>query len=194
MNLHEYIGKNLKGKSIVLVGNAKFKNNKSELIDGHDEVVRFNLFKKEWFEKGRCGTRTTQLCVNLDRSRRDASARDALCRWVKEHCPEVPVLTPYVNDRHDRLPALQSYYADRSSPLFFPELELPHPLKLDPQQHPSTGFYMAWHLLHQGIPVTIIGYTGTPSCWHDGAQEVRVLQNHELVSFHRMNLSGSKLD
>jgi len=190
LNLEQYIGQHFRRKTIVLVGNARFQRDRSAMIDAHDIVIRFNCFDRNGFKEQLCGRCMTHWCVNLDtgrKSKTDHKQRDQLCHEVRVINPEVVVLTPFQNDKHNRLPDVVRYYSDRGLPLSFPHATLRHPLTLRKRQHPSVGFYMGYHLLVQELPITIVGFTGETSKWHDGPQEVRFLQEQDLVCFHPMD-------
>ena len=187
MSLEQHIEHELRGKTVVLVGNAEFTSDKSKLIDGHDRVIRFNFFnEKPWFPRGLCGERMTDLCVNLGTGRKKLADRlrhEAKCQATRSINADTVVLTPYMNDKHNRLPDVQAFYPSQGLTVIWPDIELTYPLRLRRRQTASVGFYMSWHLLTRGIPVTIIGFTGATSKWHDGHQEMGILHEHELVSF-----------
>ncbi len=86
MDLVAYICENMSGKSVVLVGNAPFTDDGSPVIDDHEVVVRFNLFKG--FEYGKSGTRFTHWVVN-HRTRQHAALRR------RRFLMAVTALTPY---------------------------------------------------------------------------------------------------
>lgn len=69
MDMQTYLRDSLMGKSVVVVGNAPFFKDRSDLIDGHDVVFRFNKFNRPWFEQGLSGQKLTVWFNNLVRDK-----------------------------------------------------------------------------------------------------------------------------
>ena len=110
VDLQAYIHDKFTGRAIMLVGNALFSKNNSKLIDSHDIVIRFNLFRSPSFEEGFCGRRMDYWVVNLDSGRKvnpDAKARRATlvqyCQNMRSEYPQTLVMTPNAEDRRKRL-------------------------------------------------------------------------------------------
>ncbi len=182
MDLQEFIRDTIKGKSVVLVGNGRFQRNCSEFIDVHQCVFRFNLFSKNGYLDGLCGTRTTHWCNNLGRRPRShREERSEHCEMVKAMAPMPVVLTHSYEDRHGRLKTARRWYPEQGVELLYPDSHLPMPIDLNGE--PSAGFYMACRLLHEHVPTSVIGFNGgiNPK-HHDGEAEMEYLANHELVT------------
>lgn len=96
------------------------------------------------------------------------------------------VMTPYYGDRENRLPGVQRYYHERGLPFRCPTSDLPPPFRLKRRQQLSVGFYMAYRLVMAEIAISVIGFTGVVTKWHDGQKELQYLASHPLISFHSM--------
>jgi hypothetical protein len=184
MDLQEYIRNALSGRRVVLVGNAPFREDRAGFVDAYDVVVRFNLFKTEWFVAGRCGSKLDYWCVNLVTGRSSPERRsqqDSHCEFVKSQYPHSIIVTPHEEDKHCRLMDAKKYYSQRlGRDLLYPDSGLDTGLK----KQPSTGFYIAFRLVREKIPFSVIGFTGKTSKWHDGSAEVAILREDGLVAFH----------
>jgi len=182
MDLQQFIRNTIKGKLVVLVGNARFQRDCSEFIDAHDCVFRFNLFSENGFFEGLSGSRFTHWCNNLGRNPRPhRERRRQHCEMIKKLTPRPVVLTHSHEDRHGRLKFAQRWYPEQGIELLYPDSHLQMPIDL--QGEPSAGFYMACRLLHENIPISVIGFNGgvNPK-HHDGKAEMDYLANHEKVN------------
>lgn len=178
VDLVTYIRENLSGKSVVLVGNAPFTDDRSPFIDDHEVVVRFNLFKD--YEYGKSGTRFTHWVLN-HRTRQDTALRRRRCELALRMA--VTALTPYECCWGDGLDNAVSYYRQWGIALLQPDVEL----IAEGRKQPSIGYYMARYLVEAEVKFTAIGYTGDVSRRHDGAAEMEDLRNHPLIALHEMS-------
>ena len=182
MDLQEYVRHAFAGRRIILVGNARFRDDRAAFVDAYEVVVRFNLFEEEWFAQGLCGEKLDYWCVNLVTGRKSPDRRrrqDRHCRLVKALNPTINVMTPHEEDKHRRLRDAKEYYPQRGLQLVYPDSGLDTGLG----KQPTTGFYLAFRLVFERIPFSAIGFTGVKSEHHDGEAEVAKLRNHDLIDF-----------
>ena len=190
MDLQAYICEQFIGKTIILVGNAPFSENRSRTIDSHDIVIRFNLFRSLSFEKGFCGRKMDCWVVNLDSGRKansDAKARRAMllqyCQNMRSEYPHAMLMTPNAEDRLKRLQDALPFYANNGLALIHADQNLRVPLT----KEPSVGFYMSYRLLQAGLPFSMIGFTGKVNEKHHcGEEEMGFWKNQSLITFYEM--------
>jgi hypothetical protein len=190
VDLQEYIHDQFTDNTIILVGNAPFFENKSQLIDSHDIVIRFNFFRSPSFEHGFCGRRMDYWVVNLDSGRKanpKVKARRATlvqyCQKTRSEYPQTFLMTPNAEDRRKRLGDALAFYASNGLTLIHADENLPVPLT----EEPSVGFYMSCRILQAGTPFSMIGFTGKVNAkHHDGEEEMRFWRSHSLITFHQM--------
>jgi hypothetical protein len=176
MDLQAILRETCFGKSVIVVGNAKFSRDRADFVDSHDLIFRFNEFHREWF--GLNGHRIDFWFNNL--GRRGVGWRDGHCALVKTMNPSVIVGTPHEQDGLNRLHDARSYYPQHGIQFVFPDEKL-ETATVTPKQ-PTTGFYTIYRLLSAGIPVVAIGFSGAVSRHHDGEAEMKFLRNHCQVT------------
>lgn len=181
MDIQQYIRSHFSGKRLILVGNARFTESRSELIDSHDIVVRFNLFSRNGFEQGFCGRKFAYWFVNLNTGRKNRERRADLakeCARARQLLPVPLLFAASANDKHNRLPDAVRFFREQEFQLHHPDshLQCPSP------KEPSVGFYTACRLISENIPITIAGFTGDVSTHHEGKSEMAHLSTHPLVT------------
>lgn len=190
VDLQSYIHDQFTAKAIVLVGNAPFSESRSQLIDSHDIVIRFNLFRSLWFEQGMCGRKMDYWVVNLDSGRkanRNARERRATlalhCQKMRSEYPQALMLTPNAEDSLKRLKDAVTFYASNGLTLIYADENVRVPLS----KEPSVGFYMSYRILQEGLPFSMIGFTGTVNKkHHNGEEEMRFWRSQSLITIHEM--------
>ncbi len=190
VDLQAYIYDQFTGKAIMLVGNAPFSANQSQLIDSHDIVIRFNLFRSLSFEQGLCGHKMDYWVVNLDSGRkanRDAKARRKTlvqyCQMSQFEYLQTLLMTPNAEDGHGRLKDALPFYASNGLAMIHADENLHIPLS----KEPSVGFYMSYRILQAGLPFSMIGFTGKVNeKHHNGEEEMRFWRSRSLITFHEM--------
>lgn len=175
MDIQAYLRKHFSNKKIILVGNAQFGADRSHLIDSHDLVLRFNIFNNISFQQGKTGSRMDYWCVNLVR-KGEGVVGDELCRYVKKSYPGIPVITPSYGK--SRLNNRKKIYSEFE--FIYPDKQLDTGLTTEP----TTGYSLTYLLTSLSIPISIIGFTGETSKWHDGPLENHLIRNNSLVTFH----------
>src|SRR5262245_15307411 len=181
MDLQKYLCDEIKGKSVVLVGNATFRIDKSTFVDSHEIVFRFNLFAGRGYSERLCGEKTTHWSNNLVRDQRHREERPRHWKLLRSLTPPPTVLTPSAKDK--RLKTWIPLYEKMGVSLLYPESDLDMPRGSTPKE-PSVGFYMAIRLLHAQIPLDVIAFNGGISDHHDGEAEMRFLRTHSLVTIY----------
>lgn len=183
MDIQAYLQQHFSKKRIILVGNAFLAESRSDLIDAHDLVVRFNLFRNSAFLSGMAGQKINCWCVNLGTGRKckkKRAERNEYCSWIRSLDNQINVITPYEEDGHHRLANVKKYYPDHGLTVIYPDDALQTGLS----KQPSVGYYMAFRLLSLSIPIAVIGFTGQTTDRHDGQEENRRLRNDPMVTFH----------
>ncbi|MFN0019077.1 MAG: hypothetical protein ACKVP0_12505 [Pirellulaceae bacterium] len=169
MDFQAHVRANFAGKRIILVGNAPFTKDCTELIDQHDIVVRFNLFESSPL----VGRKIHYWLNNLVRDEKRRKGRTERVPVVRRMNADVVVGTPHEPER--RLATAIEFYKQHGFDLLYPDLVIPMPCLGDKQ--PRTGFYTAIRLMHEQIPVSLIAFTDKcDSPWHDGPAEMRYLR------------------
>ena len=183
MDFQQYLRNTIKGKTVILVGNAPFQRNCSDLVDSHDCVFRFNLFSRNGYADGLCGNKTTHWCNNLGRNPRShREQRRHHCELVKQIQPIPVVLVASAEDKSGRLRTAKTWYPEQGLSLIYPDSHLTIPPSATTKE-PSVGFYMAYRLLHEDIPIALIGFTGKVNPkHHDGEAEMAFLRAHPLAT------------
>jgi hypothetical protein len=189
MDLQVFLRERFAGRSVILVGNASFQHDRSEFIDGHDIVVRFNSFARPDLNPAFRGQRIDYWFMNLTRSKADRKARAEHLHVATKWNPGVIAVTPHENDREDRLPAARRFFDVRGLTLVFPKTQVATPMlgmrNARRAFQPSTGFYTAFRLRDAGVPLTVIGFTGCVNHEnHNGAAEIEWLKNQPgMIAF-----------
>jgi len=181
MDLQEYIRSEIRGKSVVLVGNARFGVDRSAFIDSHEIVFRFNLFAGQGYSEELCGKKTTHWCNNLVREWQHREGRPRHWELLQSLTPPPTVLTPSAEDKHKRLKTWIPLYERMGVSLLYPDSDLAVPPG-STSKEPSVGFYTAIRLLDEHIPFDVIAFNGGVSNRHDGDAEMRFLHGHPLVT------------
>src|SRR5262245_53934856 len=142
MDVQKYLRDEIKGKSVVLVGNARFGVDRSAFVDSHEIVFRFNLFAGQGYSERLCGEKTTHWSNNLGRDRRHREQRLLHWKQLQSHASPLTVLTPMAEDEHERLKAWILLYEKMGVSLLYPDSDLAMPPG-STLKKPSVGFYMA---------------------------------------------------
>jgi hypothetical protein len=92
------------------------------------------------------------------------------------------VLVASAEDKFGRLRTAKRWYPEQGLSLIYPDSHLTIPPSATTKE-PSVGFYMACRLLHEDIPIALIGFTGKVNPkHHDGEAEMAFLRAHPLAT------------
>ena len=186
MRLAAYLRDEFVGKRIVVVGNAGCGEDCSSFVDDHEVVVRINFFAN--FESGNCGQRLTHWCVNPNihklKTRAQCDRRAELAKSLS-----VPTITPYHHrwTTRRRMRSAVDYYLGHGLRFISPDREVIGPADewIPIGIQPSTGIYLARHLVEQNIRFSAIGFTGDVSAYHTPEFERKFIRSHPLIDFHQ---------